>query len=313
LSVLNGGGTTGAISLSGINSAQFVGNIVPTFGGSSNHTAILNNSSGTLTIVGNLEGGGDVRGVINLVNGIVNITGNCLGKGGFGDAARNSTTGTLIVTGNVEGGTSTSQWGVQNLTTNGFVVITGNIKAGAGSNGITLNGGSANIIGNVEAVNGVAAINTTSTATNPIRISGNILNSPNGTAAIYAPSYRINPVPQNSYIRYARNGTGVGSDAYLYQYTTDSLSAFSMPPISAVRSGVQYANNTLTGTCQIPAPASVAFGVPVDNTVGTATLNPVDLMNVSVSSLTATNSLGARLKNSATVESVGRILASFSN
>ena len=76
---------------------------------------------------------------------------------------------------------------------------------------------------------------------------------------------------------------------------------------------MQFANNTLTGTCQIPSPSSVAFGVPTDNTVGVAVLSPNDFMNVQVSALTATGSIGARLKNAATTESVGRTIASFTN
>ena len=157
----------------------------------------------------------------------------------------------------------------------------------------------------------MARITSTNAAAN-VRISGNLIGAPNGIPAVYASSYTVNPVPYQTYIRYANNGTGVGSDAYLYHYTTDSLSAFSMPPVSAVRSGLQYANNTLTGTCQIPPVSSVAFGALVDNTTGTATLTST-LWETSIASLTATDSVGARLKNSATVESVGRIIASFSN
>jgi len=96
-------------------------------------------------------------------------------------------------------------------------------------------------------------------------------------------------------------------------FTTDSLSAFSMPPVSAVRSGVSFANSTLTGTCKVPSANSVNIGVPVDNTIGTAFLTPATLFDTSVASLTASDSLGARLKNSATVQSVGNIIASFSN
>ena len=86
-----------------------------------------------------------------------------------------------------------------------------------------------------------------------------------------------------------------------------------MPPVSAVRFGTSFANGTLTGTCKVPSQNSVNVGVPVDNTVGTAFLTPAALFDTSVASLTASNTLGARLKNSATVQSVGNIIASFSN
>jgi hypothetical protein len=64
---------------------------------------------------------------------------------------------------------------------------------------------------------------------------------------------------------------------------------------------------------QVPSQNSVNVGVPVDNAVGTAFLTPAALFDTSVASLTASNTLGARLKNSATVQSVGNIIASFSN
>jgi hypothetical protein len=47
-----------------------------------------------------------------------------------------------------------------------------------------------------------------------------------------------------------------------------------MPAASNVRDGVSYASGALTGTCKVPAAGSVALGVPVDATTGTAVLTP---------------------------------------
>ena len=57
-------------------------------------------------------------------------------------------------------------------------------------------------------------------------------------------------------------------------YTSDSsLSQSGQPSISNVRSGTIYGpNSELTGTCAVPAAGSVALGVPVDATTGTAVL-----------------------------------------
>lgn len=298
------------VSTSGSASGAIIGNITAGTGFANAH-GVVHSSSGTLTISGNIAGG----------------------SGGFADGVRNTSSGTIVITtaGGITGGGGTGGYGVHNLS-NGIVTISGNVTGGSAStltygvNNASI--GTVTIIGNVTASSVIAGANNASTGTFTIignitassgangftaaggtnKLSVNAINALNGTAAIYAASYLVSPVPYNGYIRYANDGTN-----YLNQFTTDSLSAFSMPPISAVRSGVQFANNTLTGTCQIPAAASVSFGVPVDNIVGTAALNPVDFMNVSIASLTATDSLGARLKNSATVESVGRIIASFSN
>jgi hypothetical protein len=48
--------------------------------------------------------------------------------------------------------------------------------------------------------------------------------------------------------------------------------SFGNPIAANVRSGVSYGGGNLTGTCAVPAASSVAFGVPVDNTTGTAIL-----------------------------------------
>jgi len=277
------GGSVNGLSTAGSSNVIIIGNFTSTGNGNTSS----HNSTGTMTINGNITSsatGGN--GVQNTGTGSIVVNGNITGGTGNGVSCTNaSSTGSITVYGNVVGGVST---GLQNTST-GSVTVLGNV------------------IGDSR---GGAGITSTNAAAN-VRISGNLIGAPNGIPAVYAASYTVNPIPSQTYIRYANNGTGVGSDAYLYHYTTDSLSAFSMPPVSAVRSGLQYANNTLTGTCQIPPISSVVFGAPVDNTTGTAILTSNNLWETPSSSLTATNSIGARLKNSATIESVGRILASF--
>ena len=54
----------------------------------------------------------------------------------------------------------------------------------------------------------------------------------------------------------------------------DATQNAAMPAASNVRSGVSYASGALTGSCAVPAAGSVALGVPVDNTTGTAVLTP---------------------------------------
>jgi hypothetical protein len=61
----------------------------------------------------------------------------------------------------------------------------------------------------------------------------------------------------------------------------------SLPSITDVRSGVQYDYNTKTGTCAVPASGSVALGVPVDATTGTAVLTPQAVWEYTTRTLTA--------------------------
>jgi hypothetical protein len=83
-------------------------------------------------------------------------------------------------------------------------------------------------------------------------------------------------------------------------------------PIPAnVRDGVSYALNTLTGTLKVPAAGSVALGVPVDNTTGTAVLTPAAVWDAATSSLTTSGSIGERLKNASTVDTTGDQLAAL--
>jgi hypothetical protein len=276
---------TNAVLLSGTNSASIVAsNINGPAGNSVNADTITNIGSGTLQVTGNLLGGVSTQSspdvISNTSSGIVNFTGNI--TGGSGSRSRgidNSSVGTIIVTGNVTAGTGSTAYGINNSST-GTAIVVGNVTATSATNAF--------VSSNASAIN---------------KISGNIINHPNGTAAIYATRYVVDPVPQNSFIQYSN----------VNQFSTDSLSAFSMPPVSAVRFGTSFANGTLTGTCKVPSQNSVNVGVPVDNTVGTAFLTPAALFDTSVASLTSSNTLGARLKNSATVESVGNIIASFSN
>ena len=292
--------STGTVSITGSMQAEPVGN-----GGGH---AFVNNTSSPVFIYGNSNGAAFGQyGIVSssISTGPITVTGNITNNGFLNNGSAN-----ITAYGNVAGGADGG--GVANSST-GPVTVYGNLNGSTASALSNTSTGSVTVLGNITAdsrgFNGI----TSSNAAANVRISGNLIGAPNGIPAVYAASYTVNPVPYQTYIRYANNGTGVGSDAYLYHYTTDSLSAFSMPPLSAVRAGLQYANNTLTGTCQIPATSAVTFGALVDNTSGTAAITNNTLFDVSVASLTATDSLGARLKNSATVESVGRIIASFSN
>jgi hypothetical protein len=305
------GGTLGGGFNLGDNS-QVTSNV---FAGNHPNNCVTLSGSNSSVIVGDVFGLSNTGVAVQFTGSTLNITGTIESQTGQNaGAVRNAGTGSLTVTGIVYGNGSSANrgHGIQNTST-GQVTVIGPVIGRTFAAVDSSTAGSITVIGNVIGDSrGGAGITSTNAAAN-VRISGNLIGAPNGIPAVYAASYTVNPIPSQTYIRYANNGTGVGSDAYLYHYTTDSLSAFSMPPVSAVRAGLQYANNTLTGTCQIPPVSSVAFGALVGNTTGTAALTSNNLFDVSIASLTATDSVGARLKNSATVESVGRIIASFSN
>jgi hypothetical protein len=69
-----------------------------------------------------------------------------------------------------------------------------------------------------------------------------------------------------------------------------------MPAATDVRDGVSYASGTLTGSCKVPAAASVGFGVPVDNTTGTAALTPASVWDHLLTAITTSSTIGTLLK-----------------
>lgn len=85
-----------------------------------------------------------------------------------------------------------------------------------------------------------------------------------------------------------------------------------MPSVSGVRLGTIYSAGNLTGTCNVPSIENVEFGVPVDNSYGIAALTPQSIWNTTTTQLTSlSTSIGYRLNNAATVESVGQQVAAF--
>lgn len=122
-------------------------------------------------------------------------------------------------------------------------------------------------------------------------------------------------VPISGYVRLS-----TASGAFYKGVTTGSSTrtlsdpadiAGQVPAQSDVRFGVTYQSGSKTGSAYIPAAASVAFGVPVDNTTGTAALTPSAVWDTATSSLNTSGSIGERLKNASTVDTTGDQLAAL--
>jgi hypothetical protein len=92
----------------------------------------------------------------------------------------------------------------------------------------------------------------------------------------------------------------------------DASYTSSLPAQTDVRSGSLYGGtNQFSGSMVVPSTGSVRYGVPVDNTTGSAILTPQDILTYAVSSLTGSNTIGARLKNIATVQTTAATIAAF--
>lgn len=288
------GGTGNCVTTSGAVSASIVGSLTGGTGTSAN--CVFHNSTGSLTITGNITGGSASNAWgLNIQNsGTVAVTGNCTGgPNPSGRAVQYASSGTLTVTGTVSGGSSGP--GLE-ATGSGTVSIVG-ICAGAAALGMTISGGSATVTAtrarggpNIGSAVGVAGPTSGSASVTIDEIEyGDLGASPTSG------SIRLSGKPTNVAIMY-RFGT-------TKKTLVDANASGLMPTASNVRSGVVYNGGNSTGTMAVPAAGSVALGVPVDNTTGTAILTQANVE-------TALGAFsGGRLANCATVASTGQQIA----
>ena len=303
--------------------------------GASNSICVSNSSSGFLYITGSVTGGsGSVSsfGCQASAGGNVYITGNVTG-GSLGEGVRVLNGSSAYITGNV-GGTGVTGARNQGI---GSIVVTGQAIASATSTAIS--NGSTGTVSVTRAVGngyGVGSIGQSFVAAVDSSVQGSItivqelewgpLGAPPTNGVI-----RLSPASTNIAKFYTGAGTKTLIDATQGQ----------MPAATDVRSGVSYASGALTGSAFIPSPSSVASGVPVDNTTGTAALTPAavweyatrtitggtvttltnaptvptpsaiadEVWNRQASAITTTNSIGERVKNTATTAIVGNLLA----
>jgi len=289
-------GAQGAIN-SGTGTLNVTGNSVA--GSGSFSVGVNNSGTGTTNITGNVTAGSgaNAHGAY-VTTGILNITGSVTGGSTstpFG--ARLEGAGTLNITGNVTA--SSVSGGVSHLSANGFVNITGNVTAGAGASSIGVFNESTGLV----TINGICTGGTTNGAagvrnalTGTIRLTRAVGNAygPGNTAGLAAAPGAANvglgviEIEQLEYGTFGQSpttGTGIrlkklGSNVAVFNYCDtagaktliDATANASMPAASDVRSGVSYASGAQTGSCAVPSASSVAFGVPVDNTTGTALL-----------------------------------------
>jgi len=166
----------------------------------------------------------------------------------------------VTVTGNPTGGSVNSSYGIYNVST-GAVWINGNIIPGTALGAHGVYNSSTGYIG---------IVGTSHT----LQASGS--GASQGTLGLYSRLAAIQfgenltiEVPNAADNASATNPTYKAGVSYLYG---TSLAQGSGLAAADVRYGTNYStpSGPVTGTCQVPAAASVLYGVPVDNTTGTA-------------------------------------------
>jgi hypothetical protein len=325
--VVAGGVTCVSYSGTSGNSATIVGNL--TGGTGTNASGASNTSSGTLNITGNCTGGSgsSSRCAFNASSGTMNITGSVTGSSAaVAEGAYNSSTGTINITGNVTGGGLNTSYGATNISI-GTLTITGSVTGGSvgGTAGAQNSStGTMTIIGSATASNTAAGANNASTGIlNVTRAVGNGwgigtvgVSSVAGVGSLVAGSQTrieefefgaLGQAPVSGAVSTPDLTTNV---ALVHRLGTtkktlsDPSASTGMPNESDVRNGTSYALGNRTGTMIVPPTSSVAFGILVDNTTGSAVLTPADVWNTLTSTMTTSGSIGSRLKNAATTDIV---------
>jgi hypothetical protein len=162
----------------------------------------------------------------------------------------------------------------------GTIEVTGTVRSTGIGYGIQNNSsGAIAVAGDVYAGPNLPAIVSLSSAAN-VRIDGSQYGypSPNGTSpgivAVYSPSLCC-VVNQLTIVQFARAGgaSPVYETGESVTYYGLAAAGVSQASPADVRSGTVYGpSSELEGTLAVPAAGSVAMGVPVDATVGTAIL-----------------------------------------
>jgi len=262
------------------------------------------------TITGNVAAGTTGNGAVNSSSGTLIITGSCTGASGSGSGvgALNSAGGTLTITGNCSGGSSNNAAaaGASNASL-GTLNVTGTCTGGSatGPGASNTSTGSLVHIGTAQATTTAPALTGTN-LNQATTLTGPFLTSTNGVNPVMcARWFWQNTTPPATYYQIRSANLSVIRPLY----TADSVGG--NPATSDVRSGTVYGpNSELTGTCAVPAAASVAFGVPVDNTTGTAALTTADIQAALTAQglTTARAAYLDRLPNTSTTQEVADII-----
>lgn len=334
--VTGGAGTNASVGVNcgGTGTLSITGNV--TGGASAGGGAGVNVwSNGILNVTGTVRAVGGVGVLANTGSGIVNITGDVFGgtittPGSGPEGARNygANSATVInITGNVTGGSAAGAMGSRTWFA-GIVNVTGNVYAGTWNGSSPTHGveqgstGTINVYGAAygsDTVSGVAGANSGG-AGGTLYVRRAIGNGfgpgstvPHAGVAIFTSQNAITIVEE---IEYGPYGQSPVSGAVRFADVTNNAAVFLrsdstskktlidpartanlLPSASDVRAGVSYNTGSNTGTCAVPSPSSVVFGVPVDATTGTAVMTPELLWGRATADITTENSVGVRLEN----------------
>jgi len=299
LSSINGGYILGPNQISSANQdttalrtygtcvLNYIGDVYPPSFGYSRNGNFYVGGNNTVNIIGNVYGptftDGNVSFILNLIASAptVNITGNVYGP-----------------TGNASNRT------IQMSSANGILNVTGNIISQLGSC-INMTAGILNHTGTVQMLNGNARPAVISTSTGICKFTSPFINY-DGVMAVNV--FKMQFYSGSTVQWLFQDTSNVAFNLYSANVTGSTLG---LPLTTDVRGGINFGTGgELTGTLIVPAASDVRVNVPFDNTVGTAELTANDFLNAISAS---THPVAVRLRNVATVDTVGAQFSAFTS
>lgn len=262
------------------------GNIIANTGNTYQAHGLKVNGASLITINGNIVGGAYQEAIALYLLGASTVTVNGNITGGNSNAVNVSgiyieAASTVTITGNATSGTYNECYAINNSSASAVITVIGNLVAG-----------------NTSAIrnNQAGAI---------LKCTGPFLCSAAGLQAVYSPSLRWYD-SRDSYFQIRTADLGAIRSLYTANHA-DSGSG--QAAIADVRQGTVYGpSSELTGTCHVPAAASVLYGVSVDATTGTATLAAADIR--AALGLASAN-LDMQLATKPSIDVVGGIVAAL--
>lgn len=314
------------LTMSATSSLTITGSI--SAGNAVNTRGIINTSGGTLIVTGSVTTVGASSTAYSLFKqtpaGTVIITGSIFS--GTGNPIRNDQSGTsyyilgdliggsspcfqdnaggtprptLYVIGNIYGPTAGSLGTIYITGNPAFISVSGSLIASS-AEAITLSVGTVVVNGAISASQFSPGISITT-----------------GTVQSTGPFYNVN----NRNAVFATNLELLSGSTPTWTFDTETALEQrtlytqnypgNFPAINNVRQGVTFGDTgQFTGTVAMPNVSDVFKGVPINNTTGSASFDIQNVWSVATSSLTASNSVGARLSNTATVATDANLITS---
>ena len=265
-------------------------------GGSSNGASINNASTGSIVVSGStLASGqaGQASAIINASTGNVSVSSSTVSAANVSAVAlNNASTGTITVSGSTITAGNTNAHGISNVMTGTVTVSGSTLTAGNSTTAnaiLNTSAGTVTVTSSDIVASAFSSAIVGASITAVVNLSGNFYDHWQGMPAVYVAKWKLGTAPTLGQHRFALAGT---TDSYFTMYGADN-GTFGNPIAANVRSGVSYGGGILTGTCAVPAAGSVALGVPVDNTTGTAILTQAAVQ----AALTAQGLTSARAGN----------------